>query len=245
MKLFKDIKYVLQIVAISLFTLMLTGCHILDTMDLCDETVNPPTYPVDNPPPPKTNGTIYQEGHEIALYQDHMASRIGDILTVRLEESTSGQKQADMKTDKNTTLNTNNGSLQNNQSTNNGSLLKPVLFGSDFSSPIFNTGVDMAFNGKGQTDENNKLAGTISVTVTRVLSNNNLVISGEKWITINQGREYIRLTGIVRPEDIEVGNTISSQRVADARIAYSGSGQVGNAARGGWLTQFLYKFFPF
>lgn len=214
--------------------------HMLDSMDLHDETVLPPAYPIDHPPPPKTNGSIYQSGYEISLYQDHLASRIGDILTVRLEEQTQGQKQAGLKANKTNTNNTNNGTQNDASGT-----LKPYLLGGAVSSLIFNTGTDLEFDGKGQTGESNKLHGTISVTVTQVLSNSNLVIQGESWITINQGREYVRLTGIVRNEDIEPGNVVSSQRIADARISYTGSGQVGNAARGGLITQLLFRFFPY
>ncbi|MHB1947034.1 MAG: flagellar basal body L-ring protein FlgH [Gammaproteobacteria bacterium] len=227
-------------------TIALTACdHMLDRLDLYDQTVNPPTYPADIPPPPKTNGTIYQSGYEVSLYEDHIAKRVGDILTVRLEETTQGEKNANMKTDKITSNNTNNGTLTNNPSLSSGSVLKPVLFGGTLQSAVFETGTDMEFAGKGQTAESNKLHGTISVTVMRVLSNNYLMIQGESWITINQGREYIRLSGIARPEDVDANNTISSQRIANARIAYSGSGQVGNAARGGLLTQLLFKFFPY
>jgi flagellar L-ring protein precursor FlgH len=209
-------------------------------MDLKDETVLPPAYPIDHPPPPKTNGSIYQSGYEISLYQDHLASRVGDILTVRLEEQTQAAKQAQLKANKTNSNNTNNGTMNDANGT-----LKPYLLGGAVSSLIFNTGTDLQFNGKGTTDQSNKLRGTISVTVTRVLSNSNLVIQGESWVTINQGREYVRLTGIVRNEDIEPGNVVSSQRIADARISYTGSGQVGNAARGGLLTQLMYKFFPY
>ena len=217
------------------------GCnHMLDSMDLRDETIYPATYPIDNPPPPKKNGSIYQAGHEISLYQDHLASRVGDILTIRLEEATTGEKQSNMKTTKNAMENTNMGSGK----TANGST-KPIILNSAMSSFNINTGADLQFDGKGQTNAYNKLKGTISVTVTRVLMNGNMVIQGETWITINQGREYIRLTGIVRSEDIEPGNTVSSQRLADARVSYSGSGQVGNASRGGLFTQLMFKFFPF
>lgn len=233
-------------IAVSLLTLTLSSCcHLFDGFGQCDGPPLPPTFPVDNPPPPKSNGTIYQAGHEVLLYQDHIAGRIGDILTVRLEETTSGEKTANMRTNKITTTNTNNGAITYNQSTDSGSVLKPVLLGGVLSSAIFNTGTDMEFNGKGATNQANKLHGTISVTVTRVLSNNNLVISGESWVTINQGREYVKLSGIVRPEDIEPFNTISSQRIANARIVYSGLGQVGDTARGGLLTAIMMKFFPY
>lgn len=239
-------KKFIKLITVILLTMTLSSCcHLFDGIGQCDGPELPPTYPMDNPPPPKSNGTIYQAGHEVLLYQDHIASRIGDILTIRLEEATSGEKQANMKTDKITAYNSNNGSITNNSSTNNGSMLKPVLFGGVLSSASFDAGTTMVFDGKGATNEFNKLHGTISVTVTHVLSNNNLVISGESWITINQGREYVKLSGIVRPEDIEPFNTISSQRIANARIVYSGLGQVGDTARGGILTQLLYRFFPY
>ncbi len=226
----------------------LTACeHMLDDAGLRDEVVYPPAYPVDNPPPPKSNGTIYQPGYEMSLYQDHIAHRIGDILTVRLEETTQGQKQAETKTTKDSSFNSNNGTTTNNPSlgTTSTGELQPVFFGSGIKQFIFQTGSDLEFNGKGQTNESNRLNGTVSVTVMRVLSNGNLVIQGESWVTINQGREYMRLTGIVRPEDIDANNAISSQRITNARISYSGNGQVGNASRGGILTQLFTKFFPF
>ncbi|VVC77101.1 Flagellar L-ring protein [Aquicella siphonis] len=212
-------------------TSVLCGCspHWMDEAGLRDETVYPATFPIDNPPPPKTNGSIYQAGHEISLYQDHVPGRIGDILTVRLEESTQGEKKAKMKTNKKTA---NTFTLP--------SIEKGHIYGRDVSLDS-----DMQFDGDGESNQQNKLHGTISVTVTRVLSNGNLVVQGESWLTINQGREYIRLTGIVRREDIDASNTVSSQRLADARISYSGTGQVSNAARGGIITQFLFKFFPY
>lgn len=232
----------LKIVVAQSLMLALCGCgHLLDTMDLRDETVLPPAYPIDNPPPPKTNGAIYQPGFGIALYQDHVAGRIGDIITVRLEEATTGAKEAKTKATKVTVEDTNYGS----QAPVGSIINEPYMLGQPMRSFNFNTGTNLSFDGKGDTNQYNKLQGTISVTVTRVLSNGNLVVQGESWITINQGREYVRLSGILRPEDVGPTNTVSSQRLADARISYSGSGLVGNSAKGGLLTQFFYKFFPY
>ncbi len=219
---------------------VLCGCsHWLDSMDVRSETIYPPSYPADNPPPPKSNGTIYQSGHEVSLYTDPIANRVGDILTVRLEETTEGEKQAKTKATKVSTTNTNNGSGLGDGG------IEPILLGGALHSLIFNTGTNLQFDGKGDTNQSNKLRGTISVTVTRVLSNGNMAIQGESWVTINQGREYIRLTGIVRPQDIGSDNIVSSQRIANARIAYSGGGLNGNATQGGFLTQLMYKFFPY
>jgi flagellar L-ring protein precursor FlgH len=218
---------------------------MLDDMGLYDSTQYPPTYPADYKPPKKTKGTIYQSGYEMSLYQDHIAHRIGDILTVKLEEATQGQKQAETKTSKISSINTNDGTTSNNPSTENSGSLQPVFFGSGIKQLMFNNGSDQEFDGKGQANQSNRLFGTISVTVVRVLSNGNLVIQGESWVTINQGREFVRLTGIVRSEDIDSANIVSSQRIANARIGYSGAGQVGNATRGGIITQLFNKFFPY
>ena len=85
----------------------------------------------------------------------------------------------------------------------------------------------------------------ISVTVVRVLTNQNLVIQGESWITINQGVEAVQLTGIVRPIDIEPGNVVSSQRIAQAQIKYSAKGQAGWASQGGLMVGLFNKYAPY
>ena len=177
----------------------------------------------------KKNGSIYQDGYEISLYRDRIPSRRGDILTVKLEESTKGEKKANMKTNK-----------EGDYAYTLPGLEKGKVTGhiADFNSTT-------DFHGEGSSNQENKLHGTISVTVTSVLNNGNLMVQGESWVTINQGREYIRLTGIVRPIDIDASNSVSSQRIANARITYSGNGQVANSATGGLFTQFLIKFFPY
>lgn len=225
-----NVQYIKSILAIG-FATVLTGCatHWLDDIGVRDETVYPAAFPLDNPPPPKTGGSIFQAGHEISLYQDHVPGRMGDILTVKLEEQTQGEKKAKMKTNKKT----------------DNELTLPRIKGDHIYGQDVTLDGNMEFNGEGVSNQQNKLRGTISVTVTRVLSNGNLMVQGESWLTINQGREYIRLTGIVRREDIDANNSVSSQRLANARISYSGNGQVSNAARGGIITQLLFKFFPY
>jgi flagellar L-ring protein FlgH len=205
--------------------LLLPGCASM----INPPVVYPPVMPIDVPPPPKRMGTIYQPGYETLLYEDRVARRIGDILTIRLEESTQGEYRAKTRTDKKTL--------------NNYPL--PVLFGKPAPGLIINTNTEQSLDSIGNSDQSNKLRGTISVTVMRVLSNNNLVIQGESWVTINQGQEYIQLTGVVRPEDIQPNNVISSQRVAGAQIKYGARGQAGYATRGGIFTQLLNTFAPY
>ncbi len=95
------------------------------------------------------------------------------------------------------------------------------------------------FKGEADSQQSNSLTGSVTVTVVEVQANGNLVVQGEKWVTINQGDEYIRLRGIVRPSDINPDNTISSKRVANAQIQYSGEGTIANANEQGWLAKFF------
>jgi hypothetical protein len=89
--------------------------------------------------------------------------------------------------------------------------------------------VASAFAGEASSNQSNSLSGSIAVQVSRVLPNGNLVVQGEKWIELNQGDEYIRLRGIIRPEDVSPTNTIPSTLVADARISYGGTGALNEA----------------
>ena len=208
--------------------IFISGCSFLFPDNKRPEF--PPTYPVDFKPPPKKDGTIYQSGYEISLYQDRIAHHVGDILTVRLEEQTQGAKKSKTKTDK----------LATNQFAVN------QAFGANLTNGLsLDTSTNQNFDSQGESDQQNKLSGTVSVTVMQVLSNGSLVVRGESWLTINFGRELIQLSGIVREEDIEPDNSVSSQRVADARIVYSGNGQVADATRGGAITQLFFKYWPF
>lgn len=189
----------------------------------------PPIDPEFEPPSMLRNGSIYQQGQQISLYRDRVAQRRGDILTVRLEETTQGEKISKSKNEKKDTI----------------TYPAPTFFGNLVSSLGFNTDTTQKFDGQGSTNQGNKLQGTISATVTDVYSNGNLVIQGESWITLNEGKEYIRLIGVVRPEDIGPNNTISSQRIAGAQITYSGNGQTADTSRGGLIMRLFNKFAPY
>jgi flagellar L-ring protein FlgH len=119
-----------------------------------------------------------------------------------------------------------------------------VLFGrpvTDDGIPIFNASVDAGrdFEGQGDAAQSNLLEGTVTVTVAEVLPNGNLVVQGEKWMRLNQGEEYLRLRGIVRPVDIRADNTVLSTQIGDARIAYGGTGTLAHSSAPGWLSRFF------
>ena len=96
-----------------------------------------------------------------------------------------------------------------------------------------------SFDGEGNSKQSNQLTGDISVTVAKRLANGNLLVRGQKWITINQGREYVRIQGIVRPVDIRPDNTVPSTKVADATIAYGSQGALNDSNSKGWLARFF------
>lgn len=179
-------------------------------------------------PPLASPGAIYQPGHDLRLFDDPKARRVGDVLTIRLVERTAASKSASTDSSKTTAI------------TNS----SPNLAGSPLSAggnPLLEVGVDgsNSFSGSGSSSQSNQLDGLITVTVAGVYPNGNMAIRGEKWITLNQGQEYVNITGIVRPQDVLPDNTVVSNRVADARITYSGKGSVANANKPGWLARFF------
>ena len=102
------------------------------------------------------------------------------------------------------------------------------------------------FSGSGDSAQSNSLDGEIAVMVTDILPNGTLVVRGEKLIGLNQGSEYIRLSGLVRPQDVSSDNIVFSRKLANARIYYGGGGVIAEANTKGWLSRlFDSPMFPF
>jgi flagellar L-ring protein precursor FlgH len=196
-----------------------------------EDTSYAPAKPIAPPPSISHSGSIYRAGYEMRLFEDVVARRIGDTLTIRLVEKTAAKKQADTALTKD---NTGKGSIAIG-----GASLTPWSGDIDLSAK-------RKFDGTGESKQSNSLTGNITVVVADVLANGNLVVRGEKWMTLNQGDEYIRISGIVRPADIAPDNTVPSYLVADARISYGGEGPVADANTIGWLARFFISaIFPF
>lgn len=194
-----------------------------------------PVQPTNLRPPMQSNGSIYQSGYDIRLFENHAARRVGDLLTVTLVEKTQAKKSADLDTAKDNSVSVSAPTLWG--------VASQALLGNDLKTSLASS---HEFQGKGQANQGNSLTGDISVTVVDVLPNGNLKIRGEKRVTLNDGSEYIRLSGIVRPEDISVSNTVSSTKVADPTIMYTGEGSVADSSKLGWLARFfLSPLFPF
>lgn len=203
-----------------------------------------PTHPRPEMLPPATEGAIFQAGREIALFQDTKARRIGDMITIVLVERTQASKQASTSSSKEQEVDIENPTL----------LGAPLSFRTPGNLPLngrnLNLGTNLngtrSFSGEGDSSQSNRLDGRITVTVAEVLANGNLVVRGEKQLTINQGDETIQFAGIVRPADIGPDNTVLSTQVADAKISYTGKGTLADANSMGWLGRFFNsKWWPF
>ncbi|WP_299774385.1 flagellar basal body L-ring protein FlgH [uncultured Pseudoteredinibacter sp.] len=198
-----------------------------------------PAHDVPAPLPTPTSGSLYREGVGLALYSDRKAHRVGDIIEIILSERTTSTKSSSLVTKKENTIDIQEAQggvgtiLGSNVSAANLSLLTDLIGKRNFS-------------GNGDAEQNNSLDGSITVTVSGVQSNGNLLVRGEKWMTLNQGDEYIRISGILRPDDIAPNNTVASTKLANARITYSGEGAVANSSRMGWLSRFFNsEYWPF
>ncbi len=220
---------------------VLAGCNTAPKRDPAFAAARP-VMPL---PEPQGTGAIYHSGQGITWFEDIRARRVGDLLTIKLVEKTDASKKASTSAARDATTEIDN----------------PTLFGTTprFDLPSwfpldstndnnlrFNLSGESDFEGEGESSQSNKLTGDVTVTVTEVLPNGYLVVKGEKRIGINQGNEYIKLSGIVRPYDLDSSNTVSSTKVGDVTIVYVGDGAVAESNTAGWLSRFFISaLFPF
>lgn len=223
---------------------LLAGCQTQPKRDPAFAPVRPTPQVKAEP----TSGAIFSVAdtgtrfHDVQLFTDTRAGRVGDILTIRLVEQTEAEKESETVIEQETNVGIDN----------------PTLFGGSPSIPrlpvvrnVLDAGDDgrydlshslgssKDFDGSGETTQTNRIRGEITVTVSEVLPNGNLLVQGEKVMTLTRGNEYVRFSGIVRPMDIAADNTVVSTRVANATIHYAGDGEVAESNVMGWLARFF------
>ena len=178
---------------------------------------------------PEPNGSIFQTGRSVRLFEDNKAYRIGDVLSVTLMEATNASKSAETSTEKDDEVDIGVSAVFGSTGPSvNGNL----VLNSDFDA-------ERDFSGKGDSAQSNSLEGEIAVTVVDVLPSGNLVVRGEKIIGLNQGSEFIRISGLVRPQDVSTDNIIVSTKLANSRIFYGGGGTIAESNTKGWLSRFF------
>lgn len=180
------------------------------------------------------NGSIYRSGFGTqALFEDRRPRNVGDILTVLVSENINASKNSAADTSRSGSVSSALGMVPK---------LIAGLISSDQDADGSGKNV---LSAKGGANSRNTFNGVITVTVVEVLSNGNLLVSGEKQILINQGTEFIRFSGVINPRTVSANNTVPSTQVADARIEYSAKGYIDEAQTMGWLQRIFLNVLPF
>ena len=226
-------KYLILLVCISA---LLGGCA---NTDLTQKTLThspdfAPVYPLVSDANRIPTGGIYGNRQSDAWFGRGRNFQVGDIITVLLDEST----QAARTSNTDLSREAKNTGLPTGLNTEIGKI-SPFLQGIDLSSS------GQTSKGKGVADQKATLKGSLAVTVVEVLANGNLMVRGEKKLGLAEGTEVIQVSGISRPQDVGPNSTVQSLRLANAQIAYRGNGDVANAAKAGWGTTALHRFWPF
>jgi flagellar L-ring protein precursor FlgH len=197
--------------------------------------------------PDVENGSLWQDGGVFSdLFELPKARRVGDIVTIKIVESSSATNQANTLTERDSSLSARIDAFLG--------LEKKYL---DPNHPDFDPGrnfnpfgeikggMTSQFDGTGTTSRSGDLTAYITARVTEVLSNGNLMIAGSREIEVNNEKQYITLTGIIRTRDVAADNVILSTYISGARIIYSGAGVIDERQRPGWFANFMNKVWPF
>ncbi len=226
-------KKLIKIPVIFLLMSAVSACSLVKK-EKEDESFKP-TPPIIIKLPKDDNGAIFRPEMNVGLFDDNNARNIGDVLTIVLNENTNASSSANTSATKDQKVDLPSPKLAGDTVTKNGK-------------EILNNELEAGreFNGQGTSAQNSSFSGTISVTVAKVLPNRNLIIRGEKLVRLNQTEEFIRFSGIVRPQDIKPNNTVESNRVANVHVMYAGNGAISAANSMGALGRFFQgKAWPY
>ena len=218
--------------AIMIAVLMLAACAKPMPMAHSPDFAPVQPLPRDNNTP--ATGAIFAADNTDLWQAKRRNYRVGDIITVLLSESTQAARTLNNETSRESSSDAIPQGM-----TDALTRPTPILNG-------LNTGGARTSNkGTGVADQRASLTGSIAVTVTEVQANGNLVIRGEKQLSLSEGGEVIQVAGIIRPDDVSAINTVQSRRLANGQITYKGVGDLANATRAGWGISALYKYWPF
>jgi flagellar L-ring protein precursor FlgH len=212
---------------------LIAGCAAVDPVP-----VPPPRFAAVQPPelqtPRGATGSIYN-----AVQSDNMFGRgrnfqVGDVITVLLDERTQGSRSTSTNVSR--------------EAKNN--VVPTGLAGRIAGNRIGLNGLNLndastKSAGTGTADQTASLSGSLAVSVVEVLPNGNLVVRGEKQLSLSEGSEVIQISGVIRPADVSPNNTVLSRRLAHSQIAYRGSGDLAAASSPGWGTKILNRVWPF
>ncbi|WP_235844264.1 flagellar basal body L-ring protein FlgH [Crenobacter intestini] len=183
-------------------------------------------------------GSIFQNANYRPMFEDRVPVRVGDILTVQIEEKTQASLSEESKGSR-------NASITGGIDAGINLPFFPGYIENKLGGAAFNGSGEASRNGKGSNTNTSSFNSSITVTVIDALPNGNLMVSGEKQMRINEELQIVRLSGVVNPRDIKAGNFVSSTRVADARLEQVNEGSNRLYNQTGWLGRFFLSILPF
>ena len=196
-----------------------------------------PIRPIEPAADALPTGSILGNSMHMSLFQGQRQWRVGDIITVVLNESTQASRNSSLVTERKATNDALSSSWTN-------ALLSPNGFWGDVRGDIDLTAAEIGSEGVGTAAQANALSGVITAMVAEVLPNGNLIVEGRKQLSLTEGAEFIQIRGVVRSRDVQPDNTVSSMRMAQAQISYRGTGNLAESTQPGWITQLLFKYWP-
>ena len=176
------------------------------------------------------------------LFEDTKARKVGDLVTVVLNETATSTQSATTDTSKSASTALSTTSVMGLPS--NMGVQNFLGLGTGFDPTVGATN-ERSNKGSGTTTRSGTLTGTVSATIVAINENGNFLIEGKRSVTVNFEEQLMVLTGIIRPSDVNYDNTINSSLIADASITYSGDGVIAEEQRVGWLMRALSYVWPF
>lgn len=188
-------------------------------------------------------GSLWPQGADKnGLFADSKGSKVGDIVTILIAETSTASKQANTTTSKDSSENLNMTKIFGLGS-NMG--ITDFLGSGNPLDPSLTTSNKEAFKGAGSTSRSDRLTATMTAVITEILPSGNLQIEGKRVVKVNNEKQTLVLTGVIRPVDVAYDNTISSTLIANAEIQYEGKGVLADKQRVGWGTRILDLIWPF
>ncbi len=209
---------------------MLAACSSSGSRSIVEMPTFAPT--VAQPVNVNTQGAIFQAGNAYSLYETPRAQKVGDVLTIRLAESYQGSNKANAEASRASSISA--------EAADKSSGAAARL------ARLFNVGsASTSFKGEGSTSNISAMSGTLAVSIIGTLPGGNLVVAGDKVIAMDGNQDRMRFSGIVNPRDIEAGNYVASNKVANARIEQAGVGMLADSTTMGWLQKLFMSVLTF
>lgn len=226
-------------------SLLLSGCTAKFTEP--EIAFTPPKYVEEMPSREEENnfvarGSLFGQG-DSPLFSDHKAMHVNDIVTVVISETATSSNKASKALTEADNLGLNGGlfSSAGNNSTINSAVNK--LNG--LSNIGFSAGSTSDYSGSGSATKNASFSTTVSARIVKVMANGNYFITGRREIMVDEQKQIMQLSGVIRPYDIDQNNQINSSKVSDAKILYANEGDIDRSAQQGWGSKLVGAIWPF